>query len=263
MLDAAVPARRPARHAARRPPAHARLPRPRAIACLGVAALRPVGRPRRALRAPPDRRRVGRRRGARPARAESGLPAADARARPCRAARGSTGTTSRPRGPGEQRVGRANAESCSRCLIVGKTSSSSPRAWASRAAAAANQPRSTISSPSGAAPGRRAPAARKKCVSKRIGTCARRDPARERDERRRVGQHEPGLLADLAHGGARCAASPSPSPASTAPPGNTHAPPMKRARRVAPHEQDLERVARRRAARSRSPPGAAPSARPG
>ena len=37
------------------------------------------------------------------------------------------------------------------------------------------------------------------------------------------------LLLDLAHAAARWAASPSPSCASTAPPGNTHAPPMKRA----------------------------------
>ena len=39
---------------------------------------------------------------------------------------------------------------------------------------------------------------------------------------------------------ARCAASPSPSSASTAPPGNTHAPPMNRAFGVALDEQHLE-----------------------
>ena len=55
----------------------------------------------------------------------------------------------------------------------------------------------------------------------------RRDPARERDERRRVGQRDPDLLVDLAHaprrGGSSLAL------VATAPPGNTHAPPMKRA----------------------------------
>ena len=55
---------------ARRPPAHARVPAGarRADRVPRRAALRPVGRHRRALRAPPDRRRVGRRRRAGPAR---------------------------------------------------------------------------------------------------------------------------------------------------------------------------------------------------
>ena len=56
------------RHAARRPSAHARLPR-RAHDLPGRPALRPVRRPRRALRAPPDRRGVrGRRRAGPPRR---------------------------------------------------------------------------------------------------------------------------------------------------------------------------------------------------
>ncbi len=64
----AVPPPRPRRHAARRPPAHARVPRPRRDRVPRRAALRPVGRHRRAVRAPPDRRGVGGRRRARPAR---------------------------------------------------------------------------------------------------------------------------------------------------------------------------------------------------
>ena len=55
-LERAVPPRRPGDHAARRPPAHAVVPRRRVP---GGPALRPVGRSRRALRAPRDRRRVG------------------------------------------------------------------------------------------------------------------------------------------------------------------------------------------------------------
>ena len=44
-----------------------------------------------------------------------------------------------------------------------------------------------------------------------------------------IGQRDPDLLLDLAHRGRAVRASPSPSWASTAPPGNTHAPPMNRA----------------------------------
>ena len=63
----AVPPGRPDRQPARRPPAHAQLPR-LADHLPGRPALRPGRRHRRALRAPRDRRRVGRRRRARPPR---------------------------------------------------------------------------------------------------------------------------------------------------------------------------------------------------
>ena len=67
----AVPRAAADRDGARRPPAHAVLPRGRPRRADGLprrAALRPVGRPRRALRAPRDRRRDGGRRRAGPAR---------------------------------------------------------------------------------------------------------------------------------------------------------------------------------------------------
>ena len=70
-IDRLFGAPRPDRHARRRPPAHARVPGRRgrrADRVPGRAELRPVGRHRRALRAPPDRRGVGGRRRARPAR---------------------------------------------------------------------------------------------------------------------------------------------------------------------------------------------------
>ena len=131
---------------------------------------------------------------------------------------------------------RGELPSCSRCLIVGKTSTISSARWASSAAGGVNQPRSTHSSPSTCGSWPCGSAARKKWVSKRILHLRRRDPARELDELVRVVERDRGLLAQLAHRGARGARS---SPvalgsASTAPPGNTHTPPMKRALRRSP-----------------------------
>ena len=80
-LDAAVPQGRPDRQPRRRPPAHAQLPG-RGDHVSGRAALRPGRRHRRALRAPPDRRGVSRRRRARPARLTPGRRAS----RACRTA---------------------------------------------------------------------------------------------------------------------------------------------------------------------------------
>ena len=66
----------------------------------------------------------------------------------------------------------ANPPSCSRCLMVGNTSTISPVPWASSAAWGVNQPWSTPSSPStrGSCPA--GIATRKKWVSKRVRTCA-------------------------------------------------------------------------------------------
>ena len=78
----------------------------------------------------------------------------------------------------------------------------------------------------------------------------RSDPARELHQLAGVVQLDRGLLAQLAHRGVRArpeasrrgAPSRPASSSSTAPPGNTHTPPMKRAFGRAPDEQHLERV---------------------
>ena len=110
--------------------------------------------------------------------------------------------------------------------MVGNTSAISPAAEASSAPAGVNQPTSTHSSPSTRGSWPSGSTARKKCVSKRISTTAgviqRENPT----------SSEGSSMSMLASSrssrtaAARWASSPAPSTVSTAPPGNTHTPPM-------------------------------------
>ena len=110
-------------------------------------------------------------------------------------------TTSRPGAHASSSSAEPNPASCSRWLIVGNTSSSSPRRCASSAPAGACQPRSTISCPSARAswPGGRGDEEEVRVEADR--DLGGRDPARERDQRAGVGQRQAGLLGHLANGG--------------------------------------------------------------
>ena len=142
---------------------------------------------------------------------------------------GSTATTSRSVAQSSSSVADANAASCSSCLIVGKTSSSSPRPCASSAPAGVCQPRSTISPPSTRGSWSGGARARKKWVSKRILICGGVIQRENFTSAAGSGSRSPDSSSTSRTAATRCDASPSPSCASTAPPGNTQTPPMKRA----------------------------------
>ena len=110
--------------------------------------------------------------------------------------------------------------------MVGNTSSISPACEDSSAPAGVNQPTSTHSSPStrGSCPS--GSTARKKWVSKRIVTTA---GVIQRENLISSDGSEISMLASSCSSrtaAARWASSPDPSTSSTAPPGNTHTPPM-------------------------------------
>ena len=108
--------------------------------------------------------------------------------------------------PREQRVGRLEPASCSRCLIVGNTSWSSPRRPASSAAAGVCQPSATISPPSGRGSWPGGAGARKKWVSKRIRICAGVIQRENRTSAAGSGSVSPASSATSRTAAARCAA---------------------------------------------------------
>ena len=120
---------------------------------------------------------------------------------PSSSTRGCTGCTSRPRAWAISDSTEEKSLSCSRCLIVGKTSSISPARLASSAPLGVNQPRSTHSWPS-----TRGLLARRQEREEEVRVEADLhlgggDPARELDERVRVLEGDRRLLAQLADRG--------------------------------------------------------------
>ena len=112
------------------------------------------------------------------------------------------GRTSRPRACARAHRRWRNAASCSRCLMVGNTSSSSSRAPAASASAGVIPARVDHLAAVDASLGAGRHRGEEEPGVEADLDLGRGDPARERDERRGVAELDAGLLAHLAHRGA-------------------------------------------------------------